>query len=104
MFVERLQQEHLNAFIKNHLKKDFGNSSSSWNVKLKFDDYQGEEAWKVHYTSKSFSRILNLYLLDDKITPLVSRDMEEKWIEWLHVIFGEEYKKWYLQKTQRLFD
>lgn len=103
MYVEKLTREQIDEFVRKHLKEDFHPEvPGRWQEEL--TDYRSENAIQIHYCSKTFQGLSNLYLLDDRMIPLLNRDIENAWIQYLYSIFGEEYKAWYLKTREKMFN
>lgn len=103
MFVENLTMEQVEKFVEEHLKKDFNPEfMNTYRITLErmFSD---EPSIDVFYCTKSGVAGWS-HLLADGIVPFGNREMEKAWIQYLHSIFGDEYKNWYFQEKVKLFE
>ena len=106
MFFGQLTREQVDKFVQEHLiEADFHPELPSKKRQIDlFAFYRDQDAIGVHYCSKLFNTHITLYLMDQRMEPLISKELEDSWIKYLYSIFGEEYKNWYLSEKARLFD
>lgn len=111
MFVEKLTKEQVDQFIQKHLKEtDFHTEFSNKRKIELFSSCRGEDAIGIHYCSKLYNGWRTLYLMDNRIEPFISRELEENWIKHLYSILdkehkiGEVYKNWFLSEKEKLFE
>ena len=102
MFVERLTEEQVEGFIEEHLKEDFSPDFAAYQVTLG-KELCGEPAVEAHYCNKQ-GLAGQTILLDDQLTPFVSRKMQKAWVQHLYNIFGAEYRTWYRREKEKLFE
>lgn len=103
MFVNKLEREQVIEFVREYLKEDFHPEvPSKTQVNLTF--YNNEEVREVHYCSKTFNRHISVYLMDDRMVPFISRELENDWLNYLDKTFEGEYKKWYLAERAKVFE
>lgn len=105
MFVEKLSREQVKDFIRKYLiEADFHPEILGNKCQIDFVSFKNEEAIEVHYCSKLYDRHISLYLMVDRIEPMISRELENAWIQYLYSVFGEEYKNWYLSEKANMFN
>lgn len=105
MFVEKLSKEQVRDFIRRHLiEADFHPELPNNKCPIEFVCFKNEEAIEAHYCSKLYNRHISLYLMDDRMEPWISKELENAWIQYLYSVFGEEYKNWYLSEKANLFN
>lgn len=103
MFVDRLEKEQINEFVRKYLKEDFHPEvPARWQVDLRF--YKGEEVREIHYCSKSANTHISVFLMDDRMVPFISRKLENAWLNYLDKAFEGEYKFWYMAEKDKIFE
>ena len=101
MFVEQLSCDQVQKFLWQALKEDVCYPEFGFH-QIEIQKTREDWCWYVNYISKTYGR-LSIWLLDDLISPLMNRGFEKAWIRYLYSIFGEEYKKWYMSKKEKMF-
>lgn len=105
MFVEKLTREQVRQFIREYLEEaDFHPEVSNSSMQIDFGRHWHKHAIEIFYCSKFFNKHKSFYYMDDGMQPIVSRELENAWIQYLYSIFGEEYKEWFMAEKAKLFE
>lgn len=102
MYVENLVSKNvvIEEFFRDNLEK-FQATEGSY--AYSFEKYN-EDNWSLNIRYFRNGKPTTICLLDDRIIPFLSEELERAWIQYLYVSFGEEYKKWYLKKKKEIFE
>lgn len=105
MFVGQLTKKQVDQFIRDYLiEADFHPElpNNKRQIEL-FASCRGEEAIEVHYCSRFFNAHVSLFLMDDRMYPFISKELENAWLRYLDKTFEGEYKRWYMSEKAKLF-